>query len=99
LYNEGKQKIIVMRNAISLKVDSRGRIAIGSLLKNFNISSVKAFFDEEKQNIILEPYVEVSVRDAWLFNNKEKLKSVLTGLEQAKNGEVEYLGDFSKYAK
>jgi hypothetical protein len=88
-----------MRNAISLRVDSRGRIAIGSLLKSFNISSVKAFFDEDKKNIILEPYVEIPARDSWLFSDKDKLNSVMIGLEQAKNGDTEYLGDFSKYAK
>ena len=49
-----------MSNAINLKVDSRGRITIGSLFKGYNISSVKAYFNNTDKTIILEPFVEVS---------------------------------------
>ncbi|MBO4956521.1 MAG: hypothetical protein J6C50_01665 [Rickettsiales bacterium] len=68
-----------MSNAINLKVDSRGRITIGSLFKGYNISSVKAYFNNTDKTIILEPFVEVSLKDCI----KEEVKNEL--LESAKH--------------
>ncbi|MBL1210329.1 hypothetical protein [Geminocystis sp. GBBB08] len=33
-----------------------------------------------------------------LWHNQEALNSLLRGIEQAKQGKVKYLGDFSQYA-
>ena len=45
---------------------------------------------------MLEPMMEVPVEEAWLFENKDALKKVLTGLSQ--KGSVKR-GSFAKRAK
>lgn len=88
-----------MGEVINLKVDARGRITIGSLFKGYNISSVKAYFNEDKKTITLEPLVEISLSDAWIFEDKEKLKTINKSLQEAKDGKLEYIEDFTKYIK
>ena len=81
-------------NAISLTLDSKKRVSLTKLLPLGNIRSVKAY--TEGHRIVLEPMMEVPVEEAWLFENREALKRVLTGLFQ--NGSVKR-GSFSRFAK
>ncbi len=81
-------------NVISLTLDSKKRISLTKLLPPGNIRSVRAY--TEGPRIVLEPMMEVPVEEAWLFQNKNALKKVLTGLAQ--KGTVKR-GSFAKYAK
>ncbi len=81
-------------DAISLTVDSKKRVSLTKLLPPGNIRSVRAY--TEGSRIVLEPMVEVPVEEAWLFENRDALKRVLTGLSQ--RGKVKR-GSFAKYAK
>jgi hypothetical protein len=65
---------------IKLTVDSRKRISLTKLLPEGKISSVRAYKEEEK--IILEPMVEIPVRELWLYKNKAALEKVRKGLSQ-----------------
>ena len=80
--------------AINLSVDSRKRVSLTRLLPPGNIRSVQAY--TEGHRIVLEPMMEVPVEEAWLFENKNALKKVLTGLSQ--KGSVKR-GSLAKYAK
>ncbi len=79
---------------ISLTVDSKKRVSLSKLLPPGNIRSVRAYTDGFK--IVLEPMVEVPIEDAWLFENRDTLKKVLTGLSQ--EGSIKR-GSFAKFAK
>jgi len=79
---------------INLTVDSKKRISLTKLLPPGNIRTVQAY--TEGHRIVLEPMWEVPIEEAWLFENKEALKKVLTGLTQ--KGSVKR-GSFAKYAK
>jgi len=79
---------------ISLTVDSKKRISLTKLLPPGNIRSVRAYTDGLR--IVLEPMMEVPVEEAWLFENRDSLKKILTGLSQ--KGSVQR-GSFAKYAK
>jgi hypothetical protein len=79
---------------ISLTVDSKKRISLTKLLPPGNIRSVRAYTDGLR--IVLEPMIEVPVDEAWLFENRDSLKKVLTGLSQ--KGTVKR-GSFAKHGK
>jgi hypothetical protein len=81
-------------NVISLTIDSKKRVSLSKLLPAGNIRSVRAYTDGLK--IVLEPMVEVTIEDLWLFENRDSLKKVLTGLSQ--KGSIKR-GSFTKYAK
>ena len=81
-------------DVISLTVDSKKRISLTKLLPPGNIRSVRAYTDGLR--IVLEPMMEVPVEEAWLFESRDSLKKVLTGLSQ--KGSVKR-GSFAKYAK
>ena len=80
--------------AINLSVDSKKRISLTKLLSAENVSSVRAYVEDDK--IILEPMVEIPVREAWLYQNKPALKKVRTGLSQRGTVKRE---SFAKYLK
>ena len=80
--------------SISLTLDSKKRISLTKLLPPGNIRSVQAY--TEGHRIVLEPMMEIPVDEAWLFENREALKKVLTGLSQ--KGFIKR-GSFSRYAK
>jgi len=81
-------------NSINLTVDSKKRVSLTKLLPPGNIRSVQAYM--EGHRIVLEPMMEVPVEEAWLFENKDALKKVLTGLSQ--KGSVKR-GSFAAYVK
>ena len=81
-------------NSINLTVDSKKRVSLTKLLPPGNIRSVQAYM--EGHRIVLEPMMEVPVEEAWLFENKDALKKVLTGLSQ--KGSVKR-GSFARYVK
>ena len=88
-----KMEVLPM-DVISLTIDSKKRVSLTKLLPPGNIRSVQAY--TEGHRIILEPMMEVPVKEAWLFENRDSLKKVLTGLSQ--KGSVKR-GSFAKYAK
>jgi len=81
-------------DVISLNIDSKKRVSLTKLLPPGNIRSVQAY--TEGHRIVLEPMMEVPVEEAWLFENRDSLKKVLTGLSQ--KGSVKR-GSFAKYGK
>ena len=81
-------------NAVSLTIDAKKRVSLTKLLPPGNIRSVRAY--TEGNRIVLEPMMEVPIEEAWLFENKDAFKKVLTGLSQ--EGSVKR-GSFAKYAE
>ena len=79
---------------INLTVDAKKRVSLTKLLPPGNIRSVRAYTDGVR--IVLEPMMEVPVEEAWLFENKDSFKKVLTGLTQ--KGSIKR-GSFAKHVK
>ena len=42
--------------------------------------------------------VEIPASEKWLYDNKEALRRVTTGLEESATGEIRSRGSFAKYA-
>jgi hypothetical protein len=81
-------------DVISLTIDSKKRISLNKLLPPGNIRSVRAY--TKGHRIVLEPMMEVPVDEAWLFENKDALKKVLSGLSQ--KGSIKR-GSFARHTK
>lgn len=80
---------------ITLRPDSKGRIALGALAKG--VSSFRVH-KEEGGRVVLEPFVEIPERERWLYKNPEALAMVEQGLRESAEGKTYYMGDFSQYA-
>jgi len=76
-----------------VRPDAKGRITLGALAKDVSSFIV----EQEEDRIVLIPYTEISVKEKWLFTNKEAVKKVKQGLEDSFNGKVRSLGSFKKY--
>lgn len=77
-----------------VRPDSKGRITLGRLAEGVSSFSVK----KDKDNrIILEPYVEIPIREKWLLNNKIALKKVKQGIKDAESNQFVEKGSFAKY--
>ncbi len=90
-----------MANPVHQKVktvrpDSKGRITLGKLAKEYSGYTLKESADG---TILLEPLVELPAREAWLFKNKDALASVEKGLKQSAAGKTKSLGSFAKHLK
>ncbi len=70
-------------------LDSQNRVTLGKLLRG--ISS--KLFDAKVVNgkIVLEPMETVPEKEAWLYKNPKALKSVMKGLQDAKEGKIKKL--------
>ena len=77
-----------------IRPDSKGRITLGSLAKGVSGYTVT---ETKDHMLILNPLVEIPACETWLFKNKQAIKSVEKGLEDAENGRVSARGSFSKY--
>jgi hypothetical protein len=88
------KKEISLMTTINLTIDSKKRVSLTKLLPPGNIRSVQAY--TEGHRIVLEPMITVPVEEGWLFENKDALKKVLTGLPQ--KGSIKR-GSFAKYVK
>jgi hypothetical protein len=78
----------------TVRPDAKGRVPLGALSKGVSSFSVH----EEDGRIILEPNAEIPKRELWLFNNKEALKSLKSGLKDAAEEKVSKRREsFSKY--
>ena len=80
---------------ITVRPDSKGRIALGAFAKG--VSSFRVH-KEESGRLVLEPFVEIPERERWLYKNPEALAMVEQGLRESAEGKTYYMGDFSKYA-
>jgi hypothetical protein len=78
----------------NIKPDAKGRICLGSLAKN--VSSYHVVIDQ-KQRIILEPFVEIPASEQWLFANKPALKQLKKGLQDVASKKLIDRGSFSHY--
>lgn len=64
--------------------DSRGRITLGHLAQG-----ISGFMVTQKDHkIILEPTVEIPLREKWLFDNKTALQKLKKGLKDAEEGRL-----------
>jgi len=82
---------------LRLTLDARKRISLAKLLPDYEVSSFKAYTEDDK--IVLEPMAEIPAHELWLYKHPRALKDVQEGLQQSREGKVHKRGSFAKYAK
>jgi len=74
-------------------IDSKNRITIGEKIRKLISAQTEAdkfqiFFNEEG-DILLRPMVSIPIREAWIYQNPQALKSIRQGLAEAKGEKTE----------
>ncbi len=77
-----------------VRPDAKGRITLGELTQGVSSFHVKT---TEDHRIVLEPQVEIPLKEKWLFENKAAMKKVQRGLQDAAAGRVSARGSFAKF--
>jgi hypothetical protein len=65
-------------------LDKKGRIALGAKYANATV----IVDDSDETRIVITPAKVIPSHEAWLYQNKEALVTVLKGLDQARKGEL-----------
>lgn len=71
---------------MTLKVDTKGRITVGSYLPK-GTSSVEIKTDNDG-NLLLIPFIEIPIKEAWIYKNPQALSALLEGVKQASSGQL-----------
>ena len=69
-------------------IDNRNRLTIGELALGFNRVKI---YKNQLGEILLKPVVEIPASELWLFQNKEALENVRTGLKDISEGKISKL--------
>jgi ABC-type nitrate/sulfonate/bicarbonate transport system substrate-binding protein len=64
-------------------IDKKGRLMLGAAFAGRMV----IVDDSDPEQIVISPAVAIPEREAWLYKNKDALKRVRKGLEQAREGE------------
>lgn len=79
-----------------VKPDSKGRITLGKWVEGVSSFAIK----KGRNNcIILEPYAEIPASEKWVYENRETLGKLKRGIQDAAEGRVSSLGDFTQYVE
>ncbi len=75
------------------RTDDRGRLTLGAVAKTKNY---RVLINDAGQ-ILLDPVVNISERELWIWQNSVARTSLEHGMQQANSGEVHDLGSFAQY--
>ncbi len=84
------------RNMTRLPIDTRKRVNLTKLLPKGNIHAVIAH--KKGNKIILEPMIEISAHESWIYENPKALKSIRKGIKEAKEGKLKNRPSYSDFA-
>lgn len=79
-----------------VRIDGKSRVTLGAIAQPGEQFTIHR---EPSGNIVLQPAKIVPANEAWLWENKTALASVLQGMREAEAGQTQDLGDFVRYAK
>lgn len=69
-------------------IDERKRLTLGDLIKDFRRVRL---YRNEQGDLFLKPVVEVPASEAWLYQDKQALRSVVRGLKDAADRRISKL--------
>ena len=66
-------------------IDDRNRLTLGDLFKGYKRVRL---YRNDRGELFLQPTVEIPASELWLFQNREALKAVQTGLKDTCVGKI-----------
>lgn len=92
------------KRVTSVEPDNKGRVTLGKLLGKLqaqvNMASGRfAVYVNDAGQIVLDPTVEIPMREQWIYKNPKALKALQKGLISAVSKPLVNLGSFAKHAK
>jgi hypothetical protein len=66
-------------------IDDRNRLTLGDLFRGYKRVRL---YRNDRGELFLQPTVEIPASELWLFQNKEALEAVQTGLKDASEGKI-----------
>lgn len=84
-------------------IDSKNRITIGEKITKLINTQTEAdkfqIFINEKGDILLRPMVSIPIREAWIYQNTQVLKSIRQGLAEAEREKTEKVENMEEFLK
>ena len=87
----------------SVEADDKGRVTLGKLIQTLQ-QQVRmahgrfAVYVNEAGQIVLDPTMEMPLREQWIYKNPKALKALQRGLTSAVTKPLVDLGSFAKHA-
>lgn len=81
-------------------MDDKCRVCLGNYLSKEEREHLSSFRVSRQKDgkIVLDPLIEISAREHWIYKNPEALASLMRGLDDAKHGRLVDLDiDFSQF--
>ena len=66
-------------------IDDRNRLTLGDLFRGYKRVRL---YRNDRGELFLQPTVEIPTSELWLFQNREALKAVNTGLKDVSEGKI-----------
>lgn len=78
------------KHTSKVQIDNKFRICLGSFLSKEERDQFSSFrvSRQEDGTIILDPLIEISAREHWIYKNPKALASLMRGIEDAKAGRI-----------
>lgn len=83
-----------------IQMDDKYRICLGNFLSKEEREQLSSFriSRQEDGKIVLDPLMEIPIREHWIYKNPKALASLMRGIEDAKNGRIVDMDiDFSQF--
>ncbi len=86
----------------SVEADDKGRVTLGKVIQKPPTQMAHgrfAVYVNDAGQIVLDPTLEIPVREQWIYKNAKALKALQRGLASAATKPMVDLGSFAKYAR
>jgi len=79
-----------------LRADNKKRITLGKII-DAKITGYRVYRNERGQ-LLLDPLVTIPASEAWLYQNPERIASVLQGIQEAGEGKLVNRPSYAQFA-
>ncbi len=84
------QGYVMRKPKNKVQMDNKYRICLSNFLSNEERDQLSSFRVSRQKDgkIVLDPLVEIPAREHWIYKNPEALASLMSGIDDAKEGRI-----------